>query len=58
VIVDATWLQRAQRDAFRRLATQLGVPFTIPDFQAREETLRRRVASREARAARGEGCQG
>jgi predicted kinase len=49
-IVDATFLQRAQRDAFRRLATQLGVPFTILDFRAHPDTLRRRVARRYARA--------
>ncbi len=29
VLVDATFLKRAQRDAFRRLAARLGVPFTI-----------------------------
>jgi hypothetical protein len=46
--VDATFLQRAQRDAFRRLAAQLGVPFTLFDFQAHEETLQRRVAHRSA----------
>jgi hypothetical protein len=50
VIVDATFLQRAQRGAFRRLATQLGVPFTILDFRAHAETLRRRVAHRSAHA--------
>ncbi len=49
-VVDATFLQRAQRDTFRRLAAQLGVPFTILDFQAQEETLRRRVARRSAQA--------
>jgi aminoglycoside phosphotransferase family enzyme/predicted kinase len=50
VIVDATFLQRAQRDAFRRLATQLGVPFTILDFRASAETLQCRVARRNAHA--------
>jgi predicted kinase len=49
-LVDATFLQRAQRDTFRRLATQLGVPFTILNFRAPEETLRRRVARRRAQA--------
>jgi predicted kinase len=49
-IVDATFLKRAQRDVFRRLAHRLGVPFTILDFRAREETLRRRVGRRSARA--------
>lgn len=49
-VVDATFLQRAHRQAFRRLAAELGVPFTILDFGARAETLRRRVAERGARA--------
>jgi predicted kinase len=48
VIVDATFLQRAQRDAFQRLAAQLGVPFTILAFRADAETLQRRVAQRSA----------
>ena len=50
VLVDATFLKRAQRDAFRRLAAQLGVPFTILAFRAHAETLRRRVARRSAQA--------
>jgi hypothetical protein len=50
VVVDATFLQRAQRQAFRHLAAQLGVPCTILDFQAPEETLQRRVAQRNAHA--------
>lgn len=49
-IVDATFLTRAHRDAFRRLAAQLGVPFMILDFRADTETMRRRVAYRSARA--------
>jgi aminoglycoside phosphotransferase family enzyme/predicted kinase len=48
VLVDATFLKRAQRDAFRRLAAQLGVPFTILECRAHPETLRRRVAQRSA----------
>ena len=47
-VVDATFLTRAQRDAFRRLAARLGVPFTILEFRADAETLRRRVAHRSA----------
>jgi aminoglycoside phosphotransferase family enzyme/predicted kinase len=47
-VVDATFLKRAQRDAFRRLAAQLGVPCMILEFQAHAETLRRRVAQRSA----------
>jgi len=52
VVVDATFLQRAQRDAFRHLAAQLNVPCTILACRAPAETLRRRVAQRSAQAAR------
>ena len=48
--ISPTFLQRTHRDAFRRLATQLGVPFTILDLHATVETLRHRVACRSARA--------
>ena len=50
-LVDATFLKRAQRDALRRLAAQLGVPFTILAFHADAETLRRRVAQRSTQGA-------
>jgi predicted kinase len=50
VVIDATFLKRAQRDAFRHLAAQLNVPCTILEFRAHEETLRRRVARRSAQA--------
>jgi len=46
VIVDATFLKRAQRDAFRNLAGRLGVPFAVLDFQAQETTLRQRIVAR------------
>lgn len=46
VIVDATFLQRAPRDAFRRLAATRGVPFVIVDFAVDEATLRARLAAR------------
>src|SRR5262245_51280313 len=45
-VVDATFLKRAQRDAFRRLAAQLGVPFMILEFRAHAETLQHRVGQR------------
>ena len=48
VIVDATFLKRAQRTAFRALAHELGVPFAIADFPAAPEVLRARVAARAA----------
>src|SRR5215831_221215 len=50
VVVDATFLKRAHRDAFRHLAAQLNVPCTILEFRAPAETLRRRVAQRSAQA--------
>ncbi len=52
-IVDATFLHRWQRDLFRQLAAELGVPFVIVAFAASEATLRRRLAqrSREGRGA-------
>ena len=49
-IVDATFLQRTHREAFRRLAAELGVPFMILDFHASAETLRHRVARRHQQA--------
>jgi aminoglycoside phosphotransferase family enzyme/predicted kinase len=49
-LVDATFLLRAQRDAFRALAQRLGVPFGIAEFTAAAQTLRSRVTSREREA--------
>lgn len=46
VIVDATFLKRAQRDAMRTLAASLGVPFVILDTAAPEDVLRARVRVR------------
>jgi predicted kinase len=46
VIVDATFLQRAQRDAFRQLAERRGVPFVILAFDADPATLRQRIEER------------
>ena len=48
VIVDAAFLRRDERLAFRALAAQLRVPFSILDCQAPEALLRRRVAARES----------
>jgi aminoglycoside phosphotransferase family enzyme/predicted kinase len=50
-LVDATFLLRAQRDAFRSLALRLGVPFRIAHFTAPHATLVARVAHRAAQAA-------
>lgn len=46
VIVDATFIKRAHRDVFRRLAAGLGVPFHILFCAAPREELERRVRAR------------
>jgi hypothetical protein len=46
VIVDATFLKRAQRDAMRTLAASLDVPFVILDTTAPDKVLRARVQIR------------
>lgn len=51
VVVDAAFLQRAQRDAFAKLARELGVTFTIASFQAPVETLRARIVARQGDAS-------
>jgi aminoglycoside phosphotransferase family enzyme/predicted kinase len=48
VLVDATFLKRAERDRFRRLANQAGVPFLILACSAPPEVLRQRILSRQA----------
>ena len=45
-LVDATFLERWQRDTFRELAARLGVPFVIVDVVAGEATLRARLTRR------------
>ncbi|MCA9116393.1 MAG: AAA family ATPase, partial [Planctomycetaceae bacterium] len=47
-IVDATFLDRDWRDAFRQLAKQLNVPCLIIRFLAEDDVLRQRVAARTA----------
>jgi aminoglycoside phosphotransferase family enzyme/predicted kinase len=49
VIVDATFLQRGQRDMFRALAARTGASFAIVDFPAGEDMLRQRVLARSER---------
>ena len=46
VIVDGAFLKRWQRDLFRDLAAELGIPFAILAFEASETTLRQRVTAR------------
>jgi predicted kinase len=47
VIVDATFLSAAHRDAFRTLAAGMGVPFFIFDLRASREAMARRIAIRQ-----------
>ncbi len=47
VIVDATFLLRAQRQIFEELAQQLSVPFLILDMQTPETLLRQRIRQRQ-----------
>jgi aminoglycoside phosphotransferase family enzyme/predicted kinase len=47
VIVDATFLKRPQREAFRQLAQELTLPFRILDFQASKTTLQERIMRRQ-----------
>lgn len=48
VIVDATFLRRAQRDRFASLARRMAVPFHVLDYQAPEDVLRARIRARQA----------
>jgi aminoglycoside phosphotransferase family enzyme/predicted kinase len=50
-VVDATFLARADRDAFRALARMLGVPFAIAACEAPEPVLRERIAARDRAGA-------
>lgn len=49
-IVDATFLKRTERDAFRALARKLCVPFAIVSCRMPKEVLRERIAARERAA--------
>lgn len=48
VIVDATFLQHAQREIFQTLADQLAVPYIILEVTAPAETLRQRIRQRKS----------
>lgn len=48
VIVDAAFLKRPQRDRFRRLAIQHGVPLVLLHFTADIDTLYKRIRGRQA----------
>ena len=47
VIVDAAFLQHAQRETFQTLAVQLAVPYLILEVTAPAETLRQRIRQRK-----------
>lgn len=47
VIVDAAFLKTGQRDLFRQLAADCGVPFHIVSFQASDQELCRRIQQRQ-----------
>lgn len=47
-IIDATFLQQAQREEFARLAQTLQVPLRILAFTAKKPTLQQRIESRQA----------
>jgi aminoglycoside phosphotransferase family enzyme/predicted kinase len=47
VIIDATFLKTGQRDSFRHLADDCGVPFRIISFQASDRELYRRIKQRQ-----------
>ncbi len=51
VIVDAAFLKAGQREMFRQLAADCGVPFHIIDFQASTEELCRRITQRQQDAS-------
>lgn len=48
VVVDATFLKRADRATFAKLASELGVPFAILAPQATPTQLRERIVARQA----------
>ena len=49
VVVDAAFLRRAEREAFRSIAEKAGVPFRILDFHVPLDVLRTRVEERRVR---------
>jgi len=49
VIVDATFLRRSERSRFAALAAEADAEFRILDFAAEPDTLRERIAARNAR---------
>jgi aminoglycoside phosphotransferase family enzyme/predicted kinase len=50
VIVDAAFLRRDEREQFRRLAHELGIPFVIASIKARLGTMRERIMQRQIKS--------
>jgi hypothetical protein len=50
-IIDAAFLKTGQRDLFRQLAADCGVPFHIVTFQASDQELCRRINQRQGDAS-------
>jgi predicted kinase len=50
VLVDATFLETAQREPFSQLADTLGLPWHILSLQASEDTLRKRIKLRSTQS--------
>jgi aminoglycoside phosphotransferase family enzyme/predicted kinase len=50
VIVDAAFLRRDEREQFRRLAHELGVPFVIASMKTSIDTMRERIAQRQIKS--------
>ena len=50
VIIDAAFLQGAERDVFRRLAEELSIPFAIASIRAEPHVLRERIVKRKLAA--------
>ena len=48
VIIDATFLERTQRDQFYELAEHLSVPLRVLHFHAEPEILKQRVSARQS----------
>lgn len=46
VIIDATFLKRSQRDRFKAVADEIGVPFVILHFHADDALLRKWIIER------------
>lgn len=51
VIIDAAFLKTEQRELFRQLALDCGIPFHIIDFQASDRELCRRIRQRQGDAS-------